>query len=118
MVANAPGLLPSYLFYITDCSNGLRILIDTGAEVSVISPSTTDRKHQWDSLTLQAVNDSPIVTYSDWLLTVNIRLQWTFQWIFIVADVEQPILGVDFLQYYNLLVDIGHNRLTDALTHL
>ena len=96
MAASAPGLLPSHLFYITDCSNGFRFLVNTGAEVSVIPPSSTDRKHRRDSLTLQAINDSPIATYGDRLLTVNIGLRQTFQWIFIVADVKQPILGADF----------------------
>ena len=45
MAASAPGLLPSHLFYVTDYSNGLRFLVDTGAEVSFIPPSATDRKH-------------------------------------------------------------------------
>ena len=65
MAASAPGLLPSRLFYVTDRSNGFRFLVDTGAEVSVLPPSATDRKHRRDSLTLQAVNDSPIATYGD-----------------------------------------------------
>ena len=50
----------SPIFYVTDRSNGFRFLVDTGAEVSVIPHSATDRKHRRDSLTLQAVNDSPI----------------------------------------------------------
>ena len=33
-------------------------------------------------------------------------------------DVKQPIIGADFLRHYNLLVDMAHNRLTDAPTHL
>ena len=72
MVASASGLLLSRLFYVTDCSNCLRFFVDTGAEVSVILPSATDRKHRQDSLTLQAVNDSPIATYGDQLPTINI----------------------------------------------
>jgi len=46
MAAGVPGLLPSRLFYVTDCSNGFRFLIDTGAEVSIIPPSPTDRRNQ------------------------------------------------------------------------
>ena len=65
MAASAPGLLPSRLFYVTDRSNGFRFLVDTGAEVSVIPPSATDCKHRRTSLSLQAVNDSPIATYGD-----------------------------------------------------
>ena len=33
-------------------------------------------------------------------------------------DVKKPISGEDFLRHYNLLVDMGHKYLTDALTHL
>ena len=75
MVVRACGLLLSRLFYITDRSNGLHFLVDTGAEIRVIPPSATDRKHRRDSLTLQAVNDSPIPTYGDQLLTVSIGLR-------------------------------------------
>ena len=92
MAASGPGLLPSRLFYVTDRSNGYRFLVDTGAEVSVIPPSATDRKHRRTSLSLQAVNDSPIATYGHRLLTVNLGLRRTFQWVFIVADVSQTIL--------------------------
>ena len=75
MATSVPGLLPSHLFYITDCSNGFRLLVDTGTEVSVIPPSAADRIHPCTGLSLQAVNDSPITTYGDRLLTVNIGLQ-------------------------------------------
>ena len=94
MVASTPGLLQNCPFYITNRSNGLRFLVDTVAEVSVIPPSATDRKHRWDSLTLQAVNNSPIATYSDQLLTVNIGLWRTFQWIFSVADVSPYLVQI------------------------
>lgn len=30
----------------------------------------------------------------------------TFRWVFLVADVKQPILGVDFLRHFGLLVDV------------
>ena len=43
MASSAPGLLTTRLFYVTDRSNGFRFLVDTGAEVSVIPPSATDR---------------------------------------------------------------------------
>jgi len=90
------------------------ILVDTGAEVSypLLLPTVDIDK------TTSAVNDTPIATYGNRLLTINIGLRRNFQWIFIVADVKQPIIGADFLRHYNLLVDIVHNRLTDALTHL
>ena len=37
-VTSVAGLLPSRLFFVADCSTGLRFLVDTGAEVSVVPP--------------------------------------------------------------------------------
>ena len=51
-------------------------------------------------------------------MTLNIGLRRTFQHIFIIADVQQNILGADFLSKYNLLVDMTNKRLIDNLTSL
>ena len=96
MVTSVTGLQPSRLFYVTDNHTGLRFLVDTGAEISVIPPFAADRTHLKDSLSLQAVNNTPIATYGNRLLTLNIGLRRKFQWVFIVADVKNPILGAVF----------------------
>ena len=112
------GPLPSRLFFVTDRQTGLRFLVDTGAEVSVVPPSHAQRGHRPDSLSLQVVNNTAISTYGKRSLTLNFGLRRTFRWVFIIADVKTPILGSDFLRGYNLLVDVGRNRLVDAATHL
>ena len=118
MTTSVPGQIPSRLFYVTDNATKLRFLVDTGAEVSVLPPSVSDRNHRKSTLTLQAVNNSPITTYGNRLLTLNIGLRRTFQWVFIIADVKNPIIGADFLRHYSLLVDVEHNRLVDNITQL
>jgi cleavage and polyadenylation specificity factor subunit 1 len=35
-----------------------------------------------------------------------------------VVDVTQPVIGIDFLSYFNLLVDCCNNRLLDKVTTL
>lgn len=40
MATGATGLQPSRLFYVMDRVLGLSFLVDTGAEVSMIQPST------------------------------------------------------------------------------
>ena len=65
------GLHHSRLFHITDRSTGTRFLIDTGAEVSVIPPTHAERKHQQDNLSLQAVNNTSIPTFSSRSLTLD-----------------------------------------------
>ena len=53
-----------------------------------------------------AVNDTPICTYGKQSLTVNLGLCQSFPWIFIIADVQKPILNANFLQCFGLLVDM------------
>jgi len=59
-----------------------------------------------------------IATYGNQLLTLNIGLRRTIQWVFIIADVKNPIIGADFLRHYGLLVDVEHNQLVDNITQL
>ena len=115
VATHVTGLLPSRLFYVTDRATGLRLLVDTGAQVSVIPP---ERRNRRADLVLQAVNDTSISTYGTRSLTLDLGLRRSFRWVFVIADVATPILGADFLCRYNLLVDVRHNRLADTVTSL
>ena len=66
-----------------------------------------------EGFSLQAANGSSIPTYGRQSLTLNLGLRHTFPWIFIIANVHQPIIGADFLNHFNLLVDL---RTSDFLT--
>ena len=57
MVTGAAGLNCSRLFYIHDNSTGLRFLVDTGTEVSVVPPSRSDRKQQDCVVVLHVCDD-------------------------------------------------------------
>ena len=94
-VVDVTGTNPSHLFIIIDCGSRLRYLIQKRAQVSIIPPSAKE----WISpstLTLQAVNNTSIHTYGSCSLTLNLGMQRTFQWVFVVADVTNAILGADF----------------------
>ena len=97
---NAPGQCHSCLFFIKDLHTHTRFLVDTGSEVSVVPPSLTAHKHPPDKLTVAAVNDTPIRTYGKKYLTLNLGLRRALPWIFIVADVQHPILGADYLRHF------------------
>ena len=49
-------------------------------------------------------------------INVDLGLHRDFVWRFVVTDV--PIIEVDFLSFYNLLVDCHNNRLLDGTTLL
>lgn len=67
---------------------------------------------------LYAANNTKIHTYGYIQLHLDLGLRRVFSWKFVIADVTKPIVGVDFLSHYNLLVDCRHNRLIDGLTSL
>lgn len=65
-----------------------------------------------------AANSSQINTYGRKLLSIDLGLRRSFTWNFIIADVEKPILGADFLKHFGLLVDMKRKALIDPLTSL
>nr|VZI23142.1 unnamed protein product [Spirometra erinaceieuropaei] len=107
----------SRLFYINDKSSGLRFLVDTGAEVSVIPPL---RRHRLKPslFSLQAANSTTISTYGQRSLTLDLGLRRRFHWVFMEANVKSPIIGADFLSSFGLTVDVRHRRLSDTTTQL
>ncbi|VDL65111.1 unnamed protein product, partial [Hymenolepis diminuta] len=95
------------------------ILFDRfGAEISVL-PSTTANRNSLDHpLILAAANGSPIKTYGQKSVTLDLGLRRTFSWIFTIADVSKPIIGADFLCHFGLLLDLRRKKLLDPLTSL
>ena len=118
MATSTSGQTPSRLFFVSDRTTGLKFLVDTGAEVSVLPPSRRVCTPSTPGPALQAANQSPIATFGTRTLVLNLGLRRPFNWTFIVAEVRHPILGADFLGHFNLMVDITGSRLVDNLTQL
>ncbi|BHF63609.1 hypothetical protein SprV_0200660300 [Sparganum proliferum] len=94
-----------------------KFLVDSGAEVSVIPPTPTERKTR-SSFCLTAANNSSIPTFGQRSITLDLGLRRIFQWVFIIADVSVALMGADFLTHFNLLVDLRNRRLVDCITNL
>eukprot|EP00795_Rhopilema_esculentum_P007425 gene7425-biopygen8703 len=71
-------------------------------------------RSQVEELTFQAVNKSPIRTFGEKSLTIDLGLRRTYRWIFIIAEIPFPILGADFLAHFGLKVDVKNRKLTDT----
>ena len=115
---SVPGLPTSRLLHIHDPTKHLTFLIDTGAAVSVLPPTATDRKFPQPHFHLAAANGSKIFTFGRRSLTLNLGLRRSLPWVFMVAEVQTPIIGADFLHHFNLSVDLNKKTLVDNTTDL
>lgn len=104
---------------IHDQKQGLGFLVDTGAELSIITPhpGQTKTTANGDTKTrLVAANGTPIPSYGIQRMEIDLGLRRKYKWNFVVAQLPQPILGADFLRHFGLLVDVKRNKLIDAQT--
>ena len=113
-----PKLTPSRLLYVADKRNKGNYLIDAGAAVSVLPRYRANETVDADRLPLIAANNLTITTYGTSKCIVDVGLKREYSWTFIVADIEQPILGADFLIHDNLLVNLSGRCLRDMRTGL
>ena len=59
-----------------------------------------------ESIGILASNNSPTLTNGTRSLTLNLGLRLNFRWVFMIANVSNPILGADILNHYGLAVDM------------
>ena len=116
--ATLPKLFSSKLLYVADKRNKCKYLLDTGAAVSVLPKSCANRISDADCLPLVAANNTTINTYNTSKHVVDVGLKRDYTWKFIVAEVQQSIVGADFLIHYSLLVDLRSRCLRDMKTGL
>ena len=106
------------LLYVTECESRLCFLVDTGSEVSIIPPSKAERYKLQNTFGLLAANNLPVVTCETCSLMLHLGLHRTFRWVFMVANLRNPIHGANFSKHYSLVVDMCHRRLLDIRTQL
>ena len=100
----------SPLIYLTDTLTNRHFLVDTGTTISLFPHKSNNKP---SSLQLTAANGQPISSWGDrWILLQfgNRRFEWSFH----LADVDQPLLGADFLKAFNLLVDVAAAQILDS----
>jgi len=100
------------LIVLKDDSSHLTYLVDTGASCSVLPHTSNQPPH---GLELRAADGRCIPTwgYKNHVLNIGQRV---FRFRFILAAVEQPILGNDFLACFRLLVDPARRLVLEATT--
>jgi len=97
---------------LTDTVTNINYLIDTGAVTSLIPCQQGDKKHKDDKLTLTAANGDIVHTYGSKLVNLHFGKFYEIDWVFTVADIKQPILGMDFIKTNNLILHPRDNSVT------
>ena len=68
--------------FVTDKSSGRDFLIDTGADISVIPPTSREKGNAPCLFKLFAANGSQIKTYGNKSITLNLGLRRPIRWIY------------------------------------
>lgn len=111
-------LFKSCRLFVRDNKKKLVFLIDTGADVSVVPKSFAKFFKLNKDFQLTAANGSVINTYGSKVVEVELGLRRTYPHEFILADVNKPIIGADFLAKHGLLPDLRNKKLIDPATSL
>jgi hypothetical protein len=105
------AVTPGPLVHIVDQLSNRHFLIDTGASYSVFN-------HQSSALAsgprLIGQTGRPIPCWGERWLRLSFHGQ-IFTWTFLLAAVQFPIIGVDFLRHFRLLVDPAADQLVASI---
>jgi hypothetical protein len=101
------AISPGSLFHLHDQLSGKHFLVDTGATYSVF-PHRSSAPPSGPALTGPC--GRAISTWGEREIPLSFDGQ-QFTWSFLLAAVQFPILGMDFLQQHGLLVDVGKQQL-------
>ena len=115
--ANDDGLGTRRIF-VRDRKARILFLVDTGADTCVYPRSRIREQVNKTDYELFAANGTRIAIYGTIMMSLDLSLRRPFEWRFVIADVQTPIIGVDFLSHYGLLVDPRNRRLLDTTTQL
>ena len=88
----------------------INFLIDSGSCLSIIPRRFSNKSRNTGSL--RAANGSSIPTFGTILAKFTVPgIVGELSWSFTVADTLQPILGADFLEHFDLLIDCRNRKL-------
>ena len=114
-MAQVSGPNHSHLLYVRDCNSGRKLLVDTGAQISVFPASALERRRP-KTEPLVATNGSKIDTFGSRAISLDLGFR-KFTWSFVLADVNRPMLGADFFCSNHLLIDVYTSHIIDATTY-
>ncbi|GFU03539.1 transposon Ty3-I Gag-Pol polyprotein [Trichonephila clavipes] len=113
-----PGKCRKSRLFVKDRETGCQFLVDSGADISILPWTKTKGECQASQYKLFAANGTEIPTYGLKILMLDLGLKRPFQWPIIIAKVKRGIIGADFLQKIQLLIDLHNRKIIYGVTNL
>jgi len=107
VATTTPADGPGQLGLLVDGSSGRRFLADCGSVYSILP---YDSNEPTSGPALVTANRVPVPCWGKKAAWVKFGGRW-FKWRFLRAKVSFPIIGADFLKFFDLLVDLKRMRL-------
>jgi hypothetical protein len=104
------AVVPGQLLHVTDRSTQRRFLVDTGASYSILPYRSADIP---SGPPLMGPDGTSIPCWGRRRVQLEFGRR-RFVWDFLLAAVSFPIIGVDFLKHFKLLVDPANSRLLSS----
>lgn len=124
------GDAPKRVFYMSEFQSGenslyvegdvngfaCRMIVDTGANVTIISPEIAKSINQslisvTPSATLKTATGDSITVRGKMHVNIRFSSKWYSHQVFVAEILDQCILGVDFLRKYGFTVDMKNNEI-------
>jgi hypothetical protein len=100
-----PQRAPAAAHVYTPTKGCLFLTVNTDSHLCMYPRRLIPQHRECVNYDLCVASSTAIHTYG-WLpLSLNLGLHWDFTWQFIVANITQPLISVDFLSHFGLLVD-------------
>ena len=106
---------PPDLLFIRDPLNDLNFMIDTGSSSS-LWPSNLPYDQTKAKEKMFAANGSEVMLFETFHLIIPQGMGRHLPWQFTTANVRFPVIGMDFLRIYGLIVDTVKQCLHNATT--
>lgn len=96
---------------IKNRNSNMYFVIDTGCTYSVIPPELIDMKIRKPTRWVKTSKGRDINKYGEKDFILDLGFETALQWNFIIADITEPVIGADFLTYYDIQVDLKRKKL-------
>lgn len=117
MAAAFPDIQPTRRLFVTEINSQLNFLVDSGSQCTSVPANKEELKREPINY-LFAANNSSIRVYGEKLMQFNLGLRRAYEATVLITEIEQPIMGADFLVQHKLVVDLYRKKLIDTETSL